>query len=432
MRPGFHDVEIPPLGLKAILGIPEREPIGLVIFAHGSGSGRLSPRNRAVAEELREAGFAALLLDLLKEGEELDRRNVFDIDLLSQRLAMAAQWTKTEAVLEHLAIGYFGASTGAAAALAASVKGPKISAIVSRGGRPDLASNTLARVTAPTLLIVGGDDIPVIAYNRNAFNMLHCEKEIVIVPHAGHLFEEPGTLEEVIKLAINWFERYLADPPPRARDIVFEDRREAGRQLATALTKYKDKNAIVLALPRGGVPVGYEVARALHAPLDVLLVRKIGAPGHPELGIGAVVDGANPQIVLNEDVVRVVRPSEAYIAAEAAREQGELERRRAAYRGGKPPPDISNRIVIVVDDGIATGGTARAVLKALSKSDAARIVLAMPVAPRETVALLEKEADEVVCLAMPEPFSAVGLHYRDFEQTTDEEVVELLSLPTNI
>jgi len=431
MRPGFHNVEIPPLGLKAILGIPDGKANGLVIFAHGSGSGRLSPRNRAVAEALRDAGFAALLLDLLIEGEELDRRNVFDITLLSQRLVMAAQWAKTESSLEHLPIAYFGASTGAAAALAASVKGPKIAAIVSRGGRPDLAANVLARVTAPTLLIVGGDDIPVIAYNRNAFNMLHCEKEIRIVPHAGHLFEEPGTMEDVIAHAIEWFGRYLSDPPPRY-GIVFDDRSDAGKQLATALMKYKNKNAIVLALPRGGVPVGYEVAKALRAPLDVLLVRKIGAPHHPELGIGAVVDGANPQIVLNEDVVRVVRPSEAYIAAEAARERDELERRRKTYRGSKPAPDLTGRTVIVVDDGIATGGTARAVLKALSQSGAARIVLAMPVAPAETVALLEKEADEVICLATPEPFSAVGLHYRDFEQTTDEEVVSLLARPTNI
>ncbi len=431
MGEGFHDIEIPPLGLKAILGIPEGGPRGLVIFAHGSGSGRLSPRNRAVAESLRAAGFAALLPDLLKDGEELDRRNVFDIRLLSQRLVMAGEWAKTHDALANLPIGYFGASTGAAAALAASVSGPKIAAIVSRGGRPDLAANVLGRVSAPTLLIVGGDDIAVIAYNRNAFNMLHCEREIRIVPHAGHLFEEPGTLEAVIDHAIEWFARHLNDPPP-ARDTVFADRRDAGRRLATALMKYKDRNAIVLALPRGGVPVAYEVARALRAPLDVLLVRKIGAPGHPELGIGAVVDGADPQIVLNEDIVRIVRPSEAYIAAEAAREREELERRRLVYRDGKPAPDLAGRTVIVVDDGIATGGTARAVLKALNRTGAGRIVLAMPVAPRETVQLLQKDADEIVCLAMPEPFAAVGLHYRDFGQTTDEEVVSLLANRTNI
>ncbi|HEV2562554.1 MAG TPA: phosphoribosyltransferase family protein [Rhizomicrobium sp.] len=425
LHAGLQDVEIPPRGLKATLGIPEYAT-GLVIFAHGSGSSRLSPRNMAVAEVLRESGFATLLLDLLIKGEELDRRNVFDITLLASRLVEAAEWARVTPELMHLPIGYFGASTGAGAALMASVRGPKIAGIVSRGGRPDLAGNALSLVSAPTLLIVGGDDLPTIAYNRNAFGMLHCEKEIAIVPGAGHLFEEPGTLEEVMSLAVDWFERCLVTRPP-ARDVIFADRRDAGRQLGVALKKFKNQNPIVLALPRGGVPVGYEVAKALNAPLDVLLVRKIGAPGHPELGIGAVVDGANPQIVLNEDVVRLVGASEHYIAAEAEREQRELERRRMAYRGGQKPPDLKDRIVIVVDDGIATGGTARAVLRALAQSDAARIVLAMPVAPRETIAALEKEADEIVCLAMPEPFSSVGLHYRDFEQTSDEEVIALLA-----
>jgi putative phosphoribosyl transferase len=424
LHDGLQDVEIPPRGLKAVLRIPDLAK-GLVIFAHGSGSSRLSPRNMAVAEVLHENGFATLLLDLLLKGEELDRRNVFDIALLSSRLVEAAAWARVTPELMHLPIGYFGASTGAGAALMASVRGPNIAAIVSRGGRPDLAGNALPGVSAPTLLIVGGADLPVIAYNRNAFAMLHCEKEIAIVPRAGHLFEETDALEQVMSLAVDWFERCLITPLP-ARDVIFADRRDAGRQLGIALAKFTGQNPLVLALPRGGVPVGYEVAKALDAPLDVLLVRKIGAPGHPELGIGAVVDGANPQIVLNEDVVRLVGASDDYIAAEAERQQRELERRRVTYRGGQKPPDLKGRVAIVVDDGIATGGTARAVLQALAQSDAARIVLAMPVAPRETIAALEKEADEIVCLAMPEPFSSVGQHYRDFEQTSDDEVIALL------
>jgi putative phosphoribosyl transferase len=208
---------------------------------------------------------------------------------------------------------------------------------------------------------------------------------------------------------------------------VFEDRADAGRELAAALLQLKDEQPIVLALPRGGVPVAFEVAGALSAPLDVVLVRKIGAPRQKELGLGAVVDGPHPQIVLNEDVVRVVQPGDEYIRAEAGREIAEIERRRKLYRQGRPPLDVRRRTVIVVDDGIATGGTMKAVLKALRELQPKKLVLAVPVAPADSIAELSPLADDVVVLAMPEPFYAVGAHYRDFTQTSDEEVIDLLS-----
>lgn len=210
--------------------------------------------------------------------------------------------------------------------------------------------------------------------------------------------------------------------PPGA----FEDRADAGRRLADRLTHLKDETPIVLALPRGGVPVAFEVASELKAPLDVVLVRKIGAPGHKELGIGAVVDGPQPHIVLNEEIVRALRPGEAYIQAESARELAEIERRRELYRPGRPPLSVEGRTVIVVDDGIATGGTVKAVLSALRQSRPKKLVLAVPVAPADTVAGLGPLADEIVVLAMPEPFYAVGAFYVDFAQTGDEEVIELL------
>ncbi|NEX93757.1 phosphoribosyltransferase [Caulobacter sp. 17J65-9] len=210
------------------------------------------------------------------------------------------------------------------------------------------------------------------------------------------------------------------------RAQIFADRREAGRRLASALEHLKDQAPVVLALPRGGVPVGFEVAKALKAPLDVLLVRKIGAPGHEELGVGAVVDGAEPQIVVNQEIARHLGLTREWIEQGAKRQLEEIERRRKLYLGGVPPVSLEGRTAVVVDDGIATGGTVHAALKALSRSSARRVVLAVPVAPPETIAQLKGETDEVVCLETPDPFMAVGIFYADFAQTDDEEVVRLL------
>lgn len=206
----------------------------------------------------------------------------------------------------------------------------------------------------------------------------------------------------------------------------FLDRREAGRRLAEHLQKFAVLHPLVLALPRGGVPVAFEIAAALQAPLDILIVRKIGAPGHSEYGIGAVVDGNEPQLVLNEEAMSVVNASPAYIEAEKQRQLIEIERRRKAYLGNRRPLPVRDRTVILVDDGIATGGTVKAALKALRKAGARRIILAVPVAPQDVVETLQSEADEIVCLSTPHPFYAVGLHYTNFDQTSDEEVIRFL------
>lgn len=196
--------------LNGFLGIPH-SATGIVLFAHGSGSGRLSPRNRFVAHHLQQGGIATLLVDLLTPDEAEDRRNVFDIDLLANRVLMASTWLREEARTKVLALGYFGASTGAAAALQAAARAPfPVAAIVSRGGRPDLAEIYLAQVTAPTLLLIGGYDEPVIEMNQAAYRLLRCPKQLTIIPGATHLFEEPGTLEEVSEQALKWFQRHFA------------------------------------------------------------------------------------------------------------------------------------------------------------------------------------------------------------------------------
>ena len=202
-----------PLGPRTLRGTLRWSgtPRGLVVFAHGSGSSRRSPRNRFVAGELVGAGFATLLMDLLTEAESEDREKVFDVELLANRLVAAAKWAVGEPELAGLPIGLFGASTGSAAALIAAAGHPElVSAVVSRGGRPDLAWDDLPAVKAPTLLIVGGDDEPVLSWNRDALGQLNCVKELAVVPGATHLFEEPGTLERVARLASDWFTRHFA------------------------------------------------------------------------------------------------------------------------------------------------------------------------------------------------------------------------------
>ena len=205
----------------------------------------------------------------------------------------------------------------------------------------------------------------------------------------------------------------------------FRNRSEAGRFLAGALDRYKDqRDVLVLALPRGGVPVAYEVAAALNAPLDVFIVRKLGVPGHEELAMGAIATGGIR--VLNRSIVQHLNIPQSVIDTVAAREEEELRRRELLYRGGKASPDITNRTVILVDDGLATGSTMKAAVAALRRQSAARIIVAVPTAPAETCDELQREADEVICAVTPEPFYAVGQWYENFEQTSDAEVTELI------
>ena len=220
MQNRIVSVTLPPHGGEGLLGLPAAPARGIVLFAHGSGSSRFSPRNAYVADALRQAGFATLLFDLLTDDEAEDRANVFDIALLAGRLDQAATRVREMAAGRDLPLGFFGASTGAAAALVAAAGRQDVRAVVSRGGRPDLADQALPKVTAATLLIVGGNDPEVLSLNRAAYQRLRCTRQLEIVPGATHLFEEKGTLEAVVALARDWFARHLAPELAEAEHVV--------------------------------------------------------------------------------------------------------------------------------------------------------------------------------------------------------------------
>jgi putative phosphoribosyl transferase len=207
---------------------------------------------------------------------------------------------------------------------------------------------------------------------------------------------------------------------------MFEDRREAGHDLLKRLGRLDPENSVILALPRGGLPVADVIADALAIPLDIVLVRKIGVPGQPEFAVAAVTDGKTPKITVNEDVARMTGLGAAEIARLAERELPEIDRRREIYLKGRPPLPLAGRVVVVVDDGIATGATMRAALRLVRDAGPARLIAAVPVGPTDTIASLQPECDEVICLECPAHFRAVGLHYREFEQVSDAVVTKIL------
>ncbi len=207
--------------------------------------------------------------------------------------------------------------------------------------------------------------------------------------------------------------------------MLFKDRIQAGQKLAEKLLEYKDKNVIILAIPRGGVVVAYEIAKVLNAPLDLIIPRKIGAPYQPELAIGAITQDGT--IILNEDIVSYLPIPENYIKNEAERQKKEIERRLIKYRGNAIEPNLENKIVIIVDDGIATGATMLAAIASIRKKKPSKIVVAIPVAPPESLEKIKEYADEIICLQTPEPFFAIGQFYERFEQLEDEEVINILN-----
>ena len=280
--------------------------------------------------------------------------------------------------------------------------------------QPTLAEHMIERFVPPfTHNLASG---PCSRWNRNhLLKVVGCRVD-AIMP-AG-----PGDTGMAKRHAIIWEDEMFGSSP------TFSDREDAGRQLAEAMLAHPLHDPVVMALPRGGVPVAFEVAQRLGIPLDLLIVRKIGAPGHPEYGIGAVVDGREPHVVISEDAARHFRIPPGYIATECDHQIAEIERRHRIYFGEDEPEqhDHSGRDIILVDDGIANGGSIRAGIHALKEMGVGSIRIAVPVAPRDLLEALKDEVDEIVCLSAPEKLDAVSLHYGDFSETTDQDVVRLL------
>lgn len=417
--------------LRAGLAVPQG-PVGLVIFAQPCTA---SSRTRFVAEALRARGLATLVVELLTEREEhLDRIDSslrFDIDMLAERLLAVTAWVTEESSLSHMPLAYVGDGTGAAAALSAASRRPDlIRAVVVRAGRADLAGSTLPTVRAPTLFIVGGNDHAVHELDRAAIEHMTALTQLAVIPGAGHHFEEPGALDEVAQLAAEWcidqFARALPELPSRrgAWGRQFRDRTAAGERLAGALMHLAGRPLLVCGLPRGGVAVADPIARALDAALDVWLVRKIGMPIQPELGMGALAEGA--ALVLDHTTVRWSGATPDELRTIVHQKAAEIRRHAQLYRGEAPPPDVHGKTVILVDDGIATGGTLRAAIHGARKRGAAWVVVAAPVASAEAAAAIRREADELVCLSLPHHLMSVGAWYQDFRQLAESEVVDLL------
>src|SRR5215211_7732658 len=440
--------------LKADLTIPLGAQ-AIVLFAHGSDSSRHSSRNQFVANVLNKKGIATLLVDLLSQEEKRideDSGHIrYNIELLTARFTEVTKWLAQQPETRDLKIGYFGSSTGAAAALTTAAKLGAAKAIVTREGRPDLArESAIHQVKAPTLFIVGGNDIAVIARNKRALELLSDAevKEIAIIPGATHLFEEPGKIEEVAQITADWFECYLLETRKskfynkNARitgrgflstlrgkydfQIKFRDRFGAGQILASMLGKYKDNlhGVTVLGIARGGVAVADPIAEKLNADLDIIVSRKLRSPHNSENAIGAIMhDGS---VYLCTSSLKTQHGiSDEYIAMEKLEQKREIERRLRVYRPNNREYKIKDRIVILVDDGIATGASVIAAARWIRKYKPKRLTIAAPVAPKQVVKSLKNEADEIEVIRNPSNFKAVEQFYQHFDAISDDRIVQI-------
>lgn len=394
-----------------------------VVFAHGWGSSRASERNRAIAEALVSAGCAALLFDFRGHGASEGSAQASTLDDQARDLRAALDWLYRSGLRP---IGVAGSSSGGAVALAVAAGDPRVEALVLRAPSADAKRSHAARVSAPTLVVQGEAD-SLCERNRALAESLAGEHRFCAVPGAGHLFEQPAALETAKRETVAWLSAHLMRAN-RARPLPtrFRDRAEAGRFLAERLAHLRPAHAVAVALPRGGIAVAEPIAEALGAELDVFVSRKIRAPLQPELAIGAVAEGG--VVVWKEDIVASLGLSaqEREHALVVARR--DLDERLAAYRAVAPRIPLTGRAVIVIDDGVATGATLEAALRAIAELAPARLVVALPGGPEDTLAEIRQlpGVDELVVLLVPSDFEAVGQLYERFDPVATEAVLDAL------
>jgi predicted phosphoribosyltransferase/dienelactone hydrolase len=442
--------------LEGDLAIPSGAQ-AIVLFAHGSGSGRYSSRNQFVATVLNNNGSATLLMDLLSQDEkridEEKRHLRYNIELLAERIAAITNWLNQQPETKNLKIGYFGSSTGAAAAIITASKLSAVKAIVTRGGRPDLVGeSTLHQVRASTLLIVGANDTPGITINKRALESLNNAetRELAIIPGATHLFKEPGKIEEVAKLATEWFECYLLRTGKKFHNkyakttkagllyalwnrqrlqLKFKHRFAGGEILASMLCRYKNnqdrEDVTVIGIARGGIVVAAAIAEKLNVDLDIIVPRKLRSPHNSENAIGAIMhDGS---VYLDKSTLDTQHDiSDEYIDMEILDAKKEIKHKLSLYRPQAREYKIKDRTVILVDDGIATGATVIAAARWVRKQEPKRFIIAAPVAPKHVIMRLKNEADEIEIIRNPSHFRAVEQFYQEFHSVSEEQIMEIV------
>ncbi len=405
-----------------IIGLKKETIQPVVIFAHGLNSSKDSPRNLYIADGLVEKGICCFLLDFTGHGESEGESSDATVEQFIQDLDASLNHINNIKGIDPMRIGICGSSMGGTAALITAATDDRIKALVLRSAPAEGYYQYASQVRIPTLMVQGDAD-PIMEESRILYEHLAGEKKLALIKGADHLYSKEEHLKEAREAIAQWFAEKLGSQDPELR--IFKDRRDGGEQLASKLEDYKDREGVlVLALPRGGVVTGYEVASHLNCPLDVIIIRKLGFPGQPELAIGAISETGT--VVLNESIILAYRVSEDYIQEEISRQKAVIEKRGNLYRKGQGIPDLKGKTIILLDDGAATGATMKAAISTLNVEGIERLIVALPVAPPETAEELRQLADELICLETPVYFMAVGSYYQDFTQVIDEDVIEIL------